>query len=167
MDWVTGEYELFEVREPTVHSIPFVYNSPHSGRCYPVSFLEASRLDSYEIRRSEDCFVDELFASAPDIGAPLLKANFPRAYLDVNREPYELDPRMFDGALPSYANIGSMRLRAVSAPCRASWRKIWTFTPTGFRWKRGWRASRASISPITRACAGWFRAPMPITAWPS
>ncbi|MEH3124697.1 N-formylglutamate amidohydrolase [Agrobacterium cavarae] len=110
MDWVTGEYELFEVHEPTVHSIPFVYNSPHSGRCYPVSFLEASRLDSYEIRRSEDCFVDELFASAPDIGAPLLKANFPRAYLDVNREPYELDPRMFDGALPSYANIGSMRV---------------------------------------------------------
>lgn len=110
MDWVTGEYELFEVREPAVHSIPFVYNSPHSGRCYPVSFLEASRLSSNEIRRSEDCFVDELFAGAPDIGAPLLKANFPRAYLDVNREPYELDPRMFDGALPSYANIGSMRV---------------------------------------------------------
>lgn len=110
MDWVTGEYELFEVREPAVHSIPFVYNSPHSGRCYPISFLEASRLSSNEIRRSEDCFVDELFAGAPDIGAPLLKANFPRAYLDVNREPYELDPRMFDGALPSYANIGSMRV---------------------------------------------------------
>lgn len=110
MDWVTGEYELFEVCEPAVQSIPFVYNSPHSGRCYPVSFLESSRLDCNEIRRSEDCFVDELFASAPEIGAPLLKANFPRAYLDVNREPYELDPRMFDGALPSYANIGSMRV---------------------------------------------------------
>lgn len=110
MDWVTGEYELFEVREPAVHSIPFVYNSPHSGRCYPVSFLESSRLDSYEIRRSEDYFVDELFSAATEIGAPLLRANFPRAYLDVNREPYELDPRMFDGALPSYANIGSMRV---------------------------------------------------------
>ena len=110
MDWVTGEYELFEVHEPPVHSIPFVYNSPHSGRCYPVSFLESSRLNAYEIRRSEDHFVDELFSSATDIGAPLLKANFPRAYLDVNREPYELDQRMFDGALPSYANIGSMRV---------------------------------------------------------
>ncbi len=110
MDWVTGEYELFEVYEPAVHSIPFVYNSPHSGRCYPVSFLESSRLNAYEIRRSEDHFVDELFSSATDIGAPLLKANFPRAYLDVNREPYELDQRMFDGALPSYANIGSMRV---------------------------------------------------------
>jgi N-formylglutamate amidohydrolase len=110
MDWVTGEYELFEVYEPDVHSIPFVYNSPHSGRCYPVSFLESSRLNASEIRRSEDHFVDELFSAATDIGAPLLKANFPRAYLDVNREPYELDPRMFDGALPSYANIGSMRV---------------------------------------------------------
>ncbi|WP_288425428.1 N-formylglutamate amidohydrolase [uncultured Agrobacterium sp.] len=110
MDWITGEYELFEVREPAVHSIPFVYNSPHSGRCYPVSFLESSRLDSYEIRRSEDYFVDELFSAATEIGAPLLRANFPRAYLDVNREPYELDPRMFDGTLPSYANIGSMRV---------------------------------------------------------
>lgn len=110
MDWVTGEYELFEVHEPAVHSIPFVYNSPHSGRCYPVSFLESSRLNAYEIRRSEDHYVDELFAGATDIGAPMLKANFPRAYLDVNREPYELDPRMFEGALPSYANIGSMRV---------------------------------------------------------
>lgn len=110
MDWVTGEYELFEVHEPDVHSIPFVYNSPHSGRCYPVSFLESSRLNAYEIRRSEDHYVDELFAGATDIGAPMLKANFPRAYLDVNREPYELDPRMFEGTLPSYANIGSMRV---------------------------------------------------------
>ena len=110
MDWVTGEYELFEVHEPAVHSIPFVYNSPHSGRCYPVSFLESSRLNAYEIRRSEDHYVDELFSGATDIGAPLLKANFPRAYLDVNREPYELDPRMFDGRLPSFANTRSMRV---------------------------------------------------------
>ena len=110
MDWVTGEYELFEVTEPAVQTLPFVYNSPHSGRCYPISFLESARLDSHEIRRSEDHFVDELFAAAPEIGAPLLKANFPRAYLDVNREPYELDPRMFEGTLPPYANIGSMRV---------------------------------------------------------
>ncbi|MBG0508924.1 N-formylglutamate amidohydrolase [Agrobacterium sp. MOPV5] len=110
MDWITGEYELFEVTEPAVQTLPFVYNSPHSGRCYPISFLESARLDSHEIRRSEDHFVDELFAAAPEIGAPLLKANFPRAYLDVNREPYELDPRMFEGTLPPYANIGSMRV---------------------------------------------------------
>jgi N-formylglutamate amidohydrolase len=110
MDWITGEYDVFEVREPVTHSIPFVFNSPHSGRCYPISFLESSRLDPYEIRRSEDHFVDELFGAATELGAPMLVANFPRAYLDVNREPYELDPRMFDGSLPPYANIGSMRV---------------------------------------------------------
>ncbi|MDE1157731.1 MAG: N-formylglutamate amidohydrolase [Neorhizobium sp.] len=102
--------EHFEVRQPATQTIPFVFNSPHSGNRYPQSFLAASRLDSVAIRRSADHFVDELYADAPELGAPLLAAHFPRAYLDVNREPYELDPRMFDGPLPSYANIGSMRV---------------------------------------------------------
>src|SRR5207237_10828582 len=67
-------------------------------------------LDKAAIRRSEDFCVDELFADAAALGAPLLKANFPRAWLDVNREPYELDPKMFDGALPTYANVRSVRV---------------------------------------------------------
>ena len=104
------DFEIFEISEPASQSIPFVYNSPHSGRVYPPDFIAQSRLEGAAIRRSEDHYVDELFSSAPDLGAPLLFANFPRAYLDVNREPYELDPRMFDGALPSYANISSMRV---------------------------------------------------------
>jgi N-formylglutamate amidohydrolase len=110
MDWVTGDFDPFEVREPDTQTIPFVFNSPHSGRQYPAEFLKSSRLDQIGIRRSEDHYVDELFADATMLGAPFLVANFPRAYLDVNREPYELDPRMFDGALPSYANIGSLRV---------------------------------------------------------
>lgn len=110
MDWVTGEFEHFEVREPVEQTIPFVFNSPHSGRCYPLSLLAETRLDSMAIRRSEDHYVDELFAGVTELGAPLLLAHFPRAYLDVNREPYELDPRMFDGPLPPYVNIGSMRV---------------------------------------------------------
>jgi N-formylglutamate deformylase len=110
MDWVRQEVDQFEIIEPSSQTIPFVYNSPHSGRCYPVSFLNDIRLDSVAIRRSADHYVDELFAAAPDLGAPLLAANFPRAYLDVNREPYELDPKMFDGPLPPYANISSMRV---------------------------------------------------------
>jgi N-formylglutamate deformylase len=69
-----------------------------------------SRLDRLSIRRSEDHFVDELFSGVVQLGAPLLAALFPRAWLDVNREPYELDPRMFDGPLPPFANIGSMRV---------------------------------------------------------
>ncbi len=102
--------KAFEIIEPGTQRLPFVFNSPHSGRIYPQSFLDLSRLDDHAIRRSEDHYVDELFGFVPDFGAPLLLAHFPRAYLDVNREPYELDPRMFDGPLPPHANIGSVRV---------------------------------------------------------
>ncbi len=100
----------FEVNAPAEQRIPFVFNSPHSGRYYPQSFLELSRLDSLSIRHSEDCYVDELFASAVRLGAPLLKAHFPRAFLDVNREAYELDPRMFTETLPPFINSQSARV---------------------------------------------------------
>ncbi len=110
MDCSAGEFGDFEVREPATQTIPFVFNSPHSGRRYPAAFLAESNLDSLAIRRSADHYVDELFVEAPNLGAPLLHAHFPRAYLDVNREPYELDPRMFDGPLPPFVNIGSMRV---------------------------------------------------------
>ncbi|MEM5474674.1 N-formylglutamate amidohydrolase [Hoeflea sp. AS60] len=100
----------FEIHRPLEQTEPFVFNSPHSGRIYPESFLNVSRLDRLSIRRSEDHYVDELFASVVQLGAPMLAAQFPRAWLDVNREPYELDPRMFDGPLPPFANIGSMRV---------------------------------------------------------
>ncbi|MDQ0136252.1 N-formylglutamate amidohydrolase [Neorhizobium galegae] len=110
MDCNAGDFEHFEVREPATQTIPFVFNSPHSGSFYPPEFLAESGLDSLSIRRSADHYVDELFADAPELGAPLLLAHFPRAYLDVNREPYELDPRMFDGPLPPFVNIGSMRV---------------------------------------------------------
>jgi len=100
----------FEVLEPPRLTTPLVFNSPHSGRVYPPSFLAASRLDALTLRRSEDAFVDELFAPCIAIGAPLMRANFPRAYLDLNREPYELDPAMFEGELPSFANTRSLRV---------------------------------------------------------
>ena len=100
----------FEVLEPAAQRTALVFNSPHSGRCYPRSFLAASRLDARAIRRSEDAFVDTLFAGVVAQGAPLMRAHFPRAYLDVNREPYELDPRMFAGRLPGYVNARSVRV---------------------------------------------------------
>jgi N-formylglutamate amidohydrolase len=100
----------FEIVMPSRRLMPLVFNSPHSGRCYPETFLAASRLDERAIRRSEDTFVDELFLSAVELGAPLLRANFPRAWLDVNREPYELDPKMFHGSLPPFANVRSVRV---------------------------------------------------------
>jgi N-formylglutamate amidohydrolase len=100
----------FEILVPTAQSVPFVFNIPHSGRIYPAAFLAQSRLDQHTLRRSEDCFVDTLFESMPAFGAPLLMAHFPRAFLDANREPYELDPRMFEGRLPSFANTRSLRV---------------------------------------------------------
>ena len=101
-----------KIRAPAEQRVPLVFSSPHSGRGYPADFLAASRLDAKAIRRSEDSFVDELFAYVPHHGAPLLKALFPRAFVDPNREPYELDPAMFTGPLPSYVNRHSPRVAA-------------------------------------------------------
>lgn len=102
---------VFELRRPLRQTVPLALASPHSGAAYPDEFLAASRLDPLTLRRSEDSFVDEIFAAAPELGAPLVAARFPRAYLDVNREPWELDPTMFADALPSYVNIRSPRVR--------------------------------------------------------
>jgi N-formylglutamate amidohydrolase len=102
----------FEVLEPEELSSPLVFSSPHSGDVYPADFLASSRLDVASLRRSEDAHVHALFALAPAAGAPLIKAHFPRAYLDLNREPYELDPRMFEDALPEFANTRSLRVAA-------------------------------------------------------
>jgi len=101
-----------QVRMPDAQTLPLVFASPHSGRHYPPAFVAGARLDRLSLRRSEDGFVDELFAAAPELGAPLLQANFPRAYVDVNREPFELDPRMFCEPLPGYANTRSPRVAA-------------------------------------------------------
>ena len=100
----------FEILEPRGLGGPVVFSSPHSGSVYPASFIAAAQLDPLTLRRSEDAFVDDLFLAAPELGAPLMRALFPRAFLDVNREPWELDPRMFDEALPPYANTRSMRV---------------------------------------------------------
>ena len=100
----------FEILEPAETQGPVVFNSPHSGSIYPPAFLSAARLDLAQLRRSEDSFVDELFTGVVRRGFPLMRAHFPRCYVDVNREPYELDPRMFDGRLPSFANTRSMRV---------------------------------------------------------
>ncbi len=100
----------FEVLSPEVVTTPLIFNSPHSGRTYPEEFIAASRLDAHRLRLSEDCFVDSIFDQIPLLGAPLLKAHFPRAYVDLNREPYELDPAMFVEVLPSFVNTRSLRV---------------------------------------------------------
>ncbi len=97
---------------PAVQTRPVVLTSAHSGRYYPPHFIAASRLDALRLRRSEDGFVDELFAAAPALGMPLLAATFPRAWCDANREAWELDPAMFLEALPDWVNSASPRVAA-------------------------------------------------------
>src|SRR5882724_11981257 len=100
-----------EVLAPPEQRLPVVLASPHSGAEYPPDLLAASRLDPHALRRSEDSFVDEIFAGGPDLGAPLLRARFARAYLDPNREPFELDPAMFEDPLPDFVNSRSPRVQ--------------------------------------------------------
>ncbi len=100
----------FDVAQPAQQLVPLVFSSPHSGRVYPPRFLASSRLSPLALRKSEDCFVDQLFAGVVQLGAPLISARFPRAYLDLNREPYELDPELVEDPLPAHANTQSIRV---------------------------------------------------------
>lgn len=102
----------FEILPPTAPRVPLVFASPHSGRAYPDALFAAARLDALTLRRSEDSFLETLFDAAPRHGAPLLHALFPRVWCDVNREPWELDPAMFDGPLPDFVNARSPRVAA-------------------------------------------------------
>ncbi len=101
-----------EILTPERQILPLVFASPHSGANYRPEFIAASRLDRLALRGSEDSFVDELFGWAPRLGAPLIRALFPRAFVDANREPFELDPTMFEDDLPAYANTSSPRVAA-------------------------------------------------------
>ena len=145
----------FEVVEPPrARRAAGVRFAPFGLALSRARFLAASRLDPLTLRRSEDAFVDELFLPCVALGAPLLRARFPRAFLDLNREPFELDPRMFDGPLPDYANTRSLRVAA--GPRRrfrassATRQPIYRERDAGRR--RRWRASPPCIVPIT---SGW------------
>lgn len=104
--------EPFRIHRPFRQTVPFVFASPHSGRAYPQSFVGQSRLNPTALRRSEDAYVDELFCGAVALGAPMIAARFPRAFLDVNRAPAEIDTAMFDGALPVAVDSPSPRVTA-------------------------------------------------------
>ncbi len=149
------------VLRPALQTVPLVFASPHSGRLYPDELLTASRLDSLSLRRSEDSFVDELFAAAPDHGAPLLFATFPRAWCDVNREPWELDPSMFADRLPPWVNTTSARVSAglgtiarVVASGEAIYRNKLSFADAERRIRACWQPFHAVLSGlITETCA--------------
>jgi N-formylglutamate amidohydrolase len=102
----------FELAGPDRPVTPLIFASPHSGRIYPAPMMIASRLGADSIRRSEDVWVDQLIAGAAPLGARLINARLARVYLDVNREPWELDPAMFSDELPAYARGRSPRVAA-------------------------------------------------------
>lgn len=140
---------------PARQTVPLVFASPHSGRAYPADFVAAARLDPLALRRSEDSFVEELFAAAPSQGAPLLAATFPRVFCDVNREPWELDPGMFDGPLPSWVNTASPRVGAglgtiarVVATGEPVYRRKLTFAEAEDRIRRFWQPYHAALAAL-------------------
>jgi len=102
--------DVFEIIAPAQWTSPIVFNSPHSGQTLPQDFLLMSRLDAHALRQSQDCFVDELFGGCIAVGAPMLRALLSRSYIDLNREPYELDPRIFVDELPGHFNTTSPRV---------------------------------------------------------
>jgi N-formylglutamate deformylase len=155
----------FVVSRPVRQTAPLVFVSAHSGTDYDPAFLRDSRLDQPGLRRSEDMFVDELFAAATHHGAPLLCATFPRAYCDANREKWELDPAMFDGALPTYVNTSSLRVGAglgtiarVVGSGEAIYREKLSFAEAAQRVERCWQpfhdALRRLVDETRRSFGG-------------
>ncbi len=102
----------FMLEKPTREASPFIFSSPHSGQIYPAAFLQSSQLTPTQLRSSEDAYVNELFAHVADQGAHFIHALVPRAYLDLNRHPHELDPKLFASALPDFAMQDSTKVKS-------------------------------------------------------
>lgn len=154
----------FTLLRPLRQSAPVVVASPHSGRDYDAGFLAASRLDALALRKSEDSFVDDLCAAAPEHGVPLLAAMFPRAFCDVNREAWELDPAMFEDSLPDHVNSASARVVAglgtiarVVASGEPIYRRKLRFAEARARIETCWLPYHAALAALiaeTRAAFG-------------
>lgn len=151
------------LRRPARQAAGIVLTSPHSGQNYPRAFLEASKLSETSIRSSEDAFVDDLFGLAPELGLPLLAAEFPRAWCDANREPWELDQSMFADKLPDYVNSASPRVaaglgtvaRIVGAGKPIYARKLY-FHEAEQRITQCWRPFHAALAGLIAECRSQF-----------
>ncbi|MDX5349544.1 MAG: N-formylglutamate amidohydrolase [Paracoccaceae bacterium] len=140
---------------------PVIFASPHSGRDYPASFLAQALLDRAAIRSSEDAFVDQLFDCAPAIGAPLLAARVPRAYLDLNRAADELDPAVIEGIARAPHNprvsSGLGVIPRVVAGGRAIYRGKLPLAEAESRLRRFWHPYHQALAALveeTRAAYG-------------
>lgn len=104
----------YEIRRPSEDAprTPLIFASPHSGRLYPADMMVSVKLTGDAVRRSEDALVDRLLETAPTHGCTVIAARYARAYIDVNRQPYELDATMFSDELPGYARARTARVAA-------------------------------------------------------
>jgi N-formylglutamate amidohydrolase len=98
------EKQPYELVMPHGMVFPVILSSPHSGTYLPPAMLERTQLPVEKLRSSEDCFVDELFNPATKLGLVMIKSVYSRAFVDLNREPWELDQRMFSTPLPRHVN---------------------------------------------------------------
>lgn len=163
MDVLTHTAPPLVVLAPTEQTVPLVVVSAHSGRDYPADFLAGSLLDLTALRRSEDTDTDWLFAAAPALGAPLLCATFPRAMCDANRAKWELDPTMFDEALPAYVTRDGPRVAAgigtiarVIASGEAIHRGKLSFATAESRIERCWQPFHDALAALVAATVGKF-----------
>lgn len=155
----------YVVLAPVRQTVPVVFASPHSGQDYTADFVAAARLDALSLRRSEDSFVDELFAAAPSYGAPLLAARFPRAFCDPNREAWELDPAMFRDSLPAWVNTTSARVGAglgtiarIVSSGEAIYREKLPFAEAEHRIRQCWQPYHAALTRLLQQTREQFGA---------
>ena len=111
-----GFSPAFEIVRPQEEGAPpptpLVFASPHSGQLYPPDMMAAARLTTQDLRGSEDAFVDDLISGTPALGACVIRARLARAYIDLNRDAWELDPAMFEDALRDFAQARTARVAA-------------------------------------------------------
>ncbi|WP_224816273.1 N-formylglutamate amidohydrolase [Hasllibacter sp. MH4015] len=153
-------HPAFRLDLPVEVTSSVIVASPHSGRHYPASFLRASVLDERTIRSSEDAFMDRLIAAAPDLGAPLLAAEWPRAYLDLNRAADELDPGVVDGVSrvvqTPRINSGLGVVPRVVANGRSIYRGKLTRAEAEARIAQVWKPYHAELERLMRAAKADF-----------
>lgn len=145
--------EAYTLYSPLCRETPVVFSSPHSGRDYSAAFLGRTILDARMIRSSEDAFVDDLFRAAPDHGAPLIAARAPRAFIDLNRAPDELDPGVVEGAVRGAHNprvaSGLGVVPRVVAGGRAIYRGKLPLAEVEDRLNRHWHPYHAALKTLT------------------
>lgn len=145
---------------PRRETVPLVFDSPHSGLALPSDFAPA--VDPALVLVSSDTYVDELFAFAPDLGAPLLTAQFPRSFMDVNRSLLDMDPALVDGAWPYPVRDSASARRGMGL----IWRIAWGETPmyagalpvadVEARIARYWRPYHEALGQLLDAVHGAF-----------